>query len=240
MVCLEAPLNTERRVVRVGSTDGVCEVPLSIGSTLATYSAVLPFCSLVWKVLASLPFQGVIMVMVRRCCSCWQFLAQGNCQLTVELHLRELPSVASVPGVKHVGIIHHHLQHPKEHLPPPLDGLPSKTVIRCHLIHPVYPPQVLVVIMDEGWLSLGWSAGPSAEVTISCSCSLKSSYLCILSLCILICMIFVHTVTEKSPDVLQVQIFPPTFTNTLTGQGTYSIRVCACTSDIWCIVYPHT
>ena len=168
------------------------------------------------------------MAMVRRCCSCWQFLAQGNCQLTVELHLRELPSVASVPGVKHVGLIHHHLQHPKEHLPPPLDGLPSKAVICCHLIHPVYPPQVLVVVMDEGWLLLGWFARPSAEVTISCSCSLKSSYLCI---CILICMMFVHTVTEKSPDVLQVQI-PHPHLATILMDKVRTVYVCVHTLQI--------
>ena len=124
--------------------------------------------------------------------------------------------------------IHRHLQHLKEHLPPPLDGFPSKAVICCHLIHPVYPPQVLVVIMDEDWCLLGWSAGPSAQVTNSCSCSLKPSYLCILSLCILICMMFVYTVTEKSPDVLQVQISPPTFTANLTGQGTCTVYVHVC------------
>ena len=111
-------------------------------------------------------------MMVSRCCSSWQFLAQENCQLTAELYLRELPSVASVPDVKFMGIIHHHLQHPKERLPPPLDGLPTKAVIFCHLIHPVYCHQVLVVIMDEGCLPLGWSAGPSAQVTNSCSCNL--------------------------------------------------------------------
>ena len=98
MVCLEAPLNTQSRVVRACSTDGVCEVPLSIRTMLATYSAVLLLFSLVWKVLASYPFQGVITVMVSRCCLSWLFLAQGNCQLMAELHLRKLPLVASVCG----------------------------------------------------------------------------------------------------------------------------------------------
>jgi len=57
-------------------------------------------------------------------------------------------STAGVPHVKNMGIVHHHFQHPKENLPPPLDGFPSKCIVGGHLVPPIDTSQMLIVVVD--------------------------------------------------------------------------------------------